>query len=126
MDQWMIEQPEQLTATAIFKEPNAERRRCMVERRGWDRFVLDAKLALVDSSDDPGNPGQQILLYDVPEQLYDTPIRVLLCTNGSPERDGQRRRFGLTVPADCPTALGAAAWTYGLNEKRYAGVTRRT
>ena len=47
-------------------------------------------------------------------------VRVLLCANGTVERDGTRRRFGLTVPEDVPTALAAAAWGYGITAEEYA------
>lgn len=110
----------------ILREPNAEIRRCAIERLGWDQFVIDAELALIDESDDPGNPGQRLGLYVVPEQIYDEPVHVLLCTNGTHERDGTRRRFGLTVPATVRTAIGAAAWTYALDEADYAQLARRT
>lgn len=44
--------------------------------------------------------------------LYDEPVRVLLCTNGSVERDGTRRKFGLTIPASIDDPIHAAAWTF--------------
>ena len=78
------------------------------------------------SSDDPGNPGQRIALYDVPQQIYGVPVRVLLCTNGSPESSGERHRFGLTCPASIDNAVSAAAWTYSLTAEEYAGMERRT
>ncbi len=53
-------------------------------------------------------------------------MRVILVTNGTPERDGTRRRFGLTVPADIDDALDAAGWTYGLTGREYATTQRRT
>ena len=53
-------------------------------------------------------------------------MRVLLCTSASPERAGTRRRFGLTVPADCTTAVGAAAWTFGTDEATYGSLVRAT
>ena len=59
-------------------------------------------------------------------QVYGEPVRVVLCTNGSPERDGIRRRYGLTVPADMPDAVTAVAWTYDLSAKQYALCERRT
>jgi hypothetical protein len=102
-------------------QPNAEIRRCAIEKMGWDRFIAEAGLRQVgDTIPDPGNPGQSLALYDVPEQIYDTPIRVLLATNGTPEADGVRHRFGLTVPATVKTPLAAAAWTYGLSLSEYA------
>jgi len=114
------------TTDRILKEENAEIRRCAIERTGWDRFIIEAKLAQVGKAQsDPGNPGQSITLWDVPETIYDDPVRVLLCTNGTVEPDGTRRRFGLTVPASCRTPLEAAAWGYGLTSKEYATAQRR-
>lgn len=108
------------TTTEILREENAEVRRCAIEKMGWDRFVADANLTQVGvDMDDPGNPGHQLSLYDVPEQIYNEPVRVLLCDNATPERDGTRRRFGLTVPATVPDPIAAAAWTFGMNPDDY-------
>ncbi|MER6951930.1 DUF6745 domain-containing protein [Nonomuraea sp. NPDC000554] len=116
-----------LTADEILRETNAEIRRCAIERRGWDRFIAEAGLAQIGPAvPDPGNPGQTLTLHDVPEGIYTTHVRVLLCTNGTVERDGTRRRFGLTVPADCTDPLQAAAWTYGLTPTQYATAQRRS
>lgn len=104
----------------ILREPNAEVRRCGIERMGWDRFVVDAGLSQVGATvSDPGNPGHFLALYDVPAAIYDEPVRVLLCDNATPERDGTRRRFGLTVPADISDPVSAAAWTFGLRGADY-------
>jgi hypothetical protein len=75
---------------------------------------------------DPGNPGQHLTLYDVPERLWGSRVRLLMCTNGSAERDGARRRYGLTVPAHIQDPLEAAAWTAGLTRDQYARMQRRT
>ncbi|MEU6782999.1 DUF6745 domain-containing protein [Nonomuraea angiospora] len=116
-----------LTTDEILRETNAEIRRCAIERRGWDRFIDEAGLEQIGSAvPDPGNPGQTLTLHDVPEDIYTTHVRVLLCTNGTVERDGTRRRFGLTVPAGCTDPIQAAAWTYGLTPAQYAGAQRRS
>jgi hypothetical protein len=105
----------------ILRHDNAEVRRCAIEKMGWDRFIVDAGLRQIgDTTADPGNPGHFLALYDVPERIYDQPIRVLLCDNATPERDGTRRRFGLTVPATVPDPIAAASWTFGLNPSDYA------
>ncbi|MGV7681630.1 DUF6745 domain-containing protein [Mycobacterium kansasii] len=110
----------------IMAEPNTEIRRCAIEKMGWENYVHAAGLTLAHESDDPGNPGQQLRLYDVPRDLLDWPARVLIAHNATRERDGSRHTFGLLVPADCRTATSAAAWTFGLTESEYAQLARAT
>jgi len=122
----VIEHPEAITVDRILTAPNTEVRRVMIELRGWDWFTAAAGLCLVDTADDPGNPGETIALWDLPEQVYDEPVRVVLVTNASPERDGTRRRYGLTVPADCDSAESAVAWTFGVDADDYRSLARAT
>jgi hypothetical protein len=121
--QWVIEAPD---VEKIAAEPNVEVRRCAIESLGWEVFAREAQLALAGSAPDPGNPGFDIELYDVPERLWGSRVRLLLCTNGSAERDGTRRRYGLTTPAEIDSPLEAAGWTYGLSGSDYAQCQRRT
>ena len=130
---WVIVAP---STEAITTEKNVEVRRCAIESLGWDRFIAEAGLVPVTAGHgkdvtaacvpDPGNPGQHLVLYDVPERLWGSRIRLLMCTNGTPERDGSRRRYGLTVPAHISDPVEAAAWTAGLGKHEYAGMVRRT
>jgi hypothetical protein len=113
-------------AKRILNEPNSEVRRVMVERLGWDQFVATANLQLVDRQPDPANDGYDIELYDVPQRIYDEAVRVILVTNASPERDGTRRRFGLTVPASIDDAVEAAAWTFDTTVDTYRQLCRAT
>jgi len=109
----------------IMREPNAEVRRCAIERLGWPRFIADAGLKLVGSPvEDPGNPGQELALYDVPSRIFDTAVRVLLCTNATTERNGERHQFGLTCPAGMRDPIEAAGWTFGLTGTEYAALQR--
>lgn len=121
--EWVIHAP---TVDAVNAESNVEVRRCAIESMGWDAYLDGAGLSLVDTASDPGNPGFELRLYHVPSKIWGTPVRILLATNGSPERDGTRRRYALPVPADMDTALNAAAWTYGLSGEQYTGLVRRT
>jgi hypothetical protein len=78
---------------------------------------------------DPGNPGQVLRLYELPEQLrglYHQPARILVVSNASPDRDGRRRVFGLPVPADVPDALSAVAATFDVSPAEYAALARAT
>lgn len=118
-DKWDVE--------AVLSEPNAEVRRVAIEMMGWEHFIEDGGFALVDADDDPGNPGNKVELYDLPVAFPDFgESRVLICTNGTVERDGTRRKFGLVVPADRKTAIEAAAWTYGLSKGEYMKAQRRS
>lgn len=120
---WVTSGP---TVQRISGERNVEVRRCAIERIGWDTYVDQARLRLVAISPDPGNPGSDLRLYDLPEELWGLRARLLLAVNGSLERDGQRRRYGLSVPADLDDPIAAAGWTYGLSGEHYAQLVRRT
>jgi hypothetical protein len=100
-------------------------RRSAIERIGWDTYLEQAGLRLVDTGQDPGNPGCTLELYAAPEGWQDGG-RILLAVNGSRERDGRRRRYGLRVPAAFTSAIDAAGWTYGLAGADYARLLRRT
>jgi hypothetical protein len=121
--EWVVTNP---TMAAVAAEPNVEVRRCAIEAMGWDTYITGAGLRLVDTASDPGNAGCVLRLYDLPREVWGTPGRVLLVTNGSAERDGTRRRYGLAVPAGTAGALEAAAWTYGLTGEQYTRLARRT
>ena len=119
---WVVLDP---TAERIAAERNIEIRRCAIERIGWDTYIDTAGLALVDRVDDPGNAGHTLQLYASPDD-WGRGGRILLAVNGSPERDGRRRRYGLYVPGWFSSALDAAGWTYGIAGADYARLVRRT
>ena len=116
---WVIEEP---TGARILAERNVEVRRCAIERIGWERFVDDARLTLLGTAPDPGNPGFELKLYDLPAER----VRLLLAVNGSVERDGTRRRYGLRVPDWFTDPVDAAGWSYGLTGAQYSQLQRRT
>ena len=120
---WVIEQP---AVERIAAEANVEVRRCAIEALGWDAFTREAELRLVAAEADPGNPGQQVELYDVPERLWGSRIQMVLCSNGSVERDGTRRRYGMTVPAGFSDPVSAIAWTGRMTRDQYLTMQRRT
>lgn len=120
---WVIEAP---TVDRIADEGNVEVRRCAIKRIGWGAFIDQAGLRIVGQAADPGNPGSELRLYDLPYQRWGAPTRLLLAVNGSVERDGTRRRYGLRVPPWFDDPLDAAGWTYGLTGAQYAQLQRRT
>jgi hypothetical protein len=120
---WVIDSP---TVDRIAAESNVEVRRCAIERIGWQTFIEGAGLRAVSKAPDPGNPGHELRLYDLPYERWGAPTRLLLAINGSVERDGTRRQYGLRVPPWFDDPLDAAGWTYGLTGTQYAQLQRRT
>ncbi|WP_157172259.1 DUF6745 domain-containing protein [Nocardia pneumoniae] len=116
--EWVITDP---TAAAIDRESNIEIRRCAIERLGWPAYLEQAGMRLMASAPDPGNHGFELMLYDLPRNE-----RVLIAVNGSVERDGTRRRYGLTVPGHFDDPIAAAGWTYGLTAAQYSQLVQRT
>ncbi|WP_187587264.1 DUF6745 domain-containing protein [Gordonia sp. OPL2] len=119
---WVIHDP---TPERIARERSIEVRRTAIERIGWDTYIGQAGLTLIDQSDDPGNDGCVLQLYQLSSE-WGSNAQILLATNGSCERDGHRRRYGLQIPDWIPTATDAAAWTYGLRGSDYSRMVRRT
>ncbi|GGU57976.1 DUF6745 domain-containing protein [Lentzea flava] len=115
---WVIEEPD---VVRIMTEPDVEVRLCAAEHLGWERYVAEVGPPLIATAPDPGNPGFDLRLYD----LWDR-VNLLLVVNGSVERDGSRRRYGLNIPRWYRDPVDAAAWTYGLRADQYAQLQRRT
>ncbi|WP_433513581.1 DUF6745 domain-containing protein [Nonomuraea sp. CA-143628] len=115
---WVITGPD---VQRIAQEANVEVRRCAIERIGWSSYIEQAGLRLIAAAPDPGNPGSELRLYDMRKET-----KVLLAVNGSVERDGHRRRYGLTVPGFLNDPIDAAGWTYGLSAEQYSLLVRRT
>ena len=118
--------PETITSEEVMKEGNAEVRRVMCERMGWDNFIEQANLTMVDEAQDPGNGDNTLRLYDTPEQVLGTPIRLLLVTNATPKLDGKIPKYGVTVPAEIDSAVDAAAWTFDVSPEKYRSLIRAT
>jgi hypothetical protein len=114
----------------ILAEPNAEVRRCAIERLGWDRFIAATGMTRVGAErPDPGNPGQVLRLFELPapmRELYGEPARLLVVHNASRDSDGSRRTFGLPVPAHLDDPLAAAALTFAVDPAEYARLERAT
>lgn len=109
---------------AVHRHPNSEVRRAGIERIGWARYIAEAGWRQVAAALDPGNPPHQLELYEDPSGRAD--LRVLVMTNGSPDRSGSPRRYAETVPARFTDPVEAAAWQYGCPVRVYRRLKRRT
>jgi hypothetical protein len=108
----LITDPGWLSVWGIREERNRELQRVMLERFGYDRFLLELG-AVPIQSDGFG------ALYRVSSGRYREPLALVHVTNSTPETDGTRRRYFLRVPPDVATAREAVAWTFGLRTEEY-------
>ena len=98
---WGVEQ--------INAEPNSEVRRVAIERMGWATYLREAGLRPMDTAPDPANAGRTLRLY----AIDGVRARVLVMSNGSPDRSGMVRDYAELVPWYFDDAVAAAAWQYG-------------
>lgn len=106
IDERIAFRPNELTVGETLAETNAERRRVMIERIGFERFLHDVDAELLDQDMAPGGERK---LYRV-ELDGDEP---LVCVSvGCPSTD---RRYLLRVPPDMQTCHQAVAWTAGFD-----------
>ncbi len=109
---------------AVHRHPNSEVRRAGIERIGWARYIEEAGWRLVGTAPDPGNEPHSLYLYEDPSARE--AVRVLVMTNGSPDRSGEPRRYAEAVPAHFTCPVDAAAWQYGCPPRVYRKLRRRT
>lgn len=97
--EWVITSPQDITVDKIRKESNAEIRRVMMERYGYERYCRDAELQLVDScpEDHPlvGLRGAKLWRDEAND------VVLLDVMNSTPEPDGSVKRYVMAVD---PTA----------------------
>jgi hypothetical protein len=99
--------PETLVIDEILAERNAEVRRVMVERFGFDRFMAEARAEVLDKDQDAG--GERQLLRVPMENDEDIVCVSVFC----PSTGGQ---FFLRVPPKMTTCRSAIAWTAGFDD----------
>jgi hypothetical protein len=109
----VITSPESLTTQEINTEANAEIRRVMLERFGYQRYLLEsgAKRIAVDELG-------ELYRTEVPD---DEPLVMVKVKNSTPEPDGSFKDYWLRVPPGIQKARDAVAWTFGYqNGREYA------
>lgn len=107
----IIEAPQEITVETIESEWNAEVRRVMLERFGWQRYMQEVHKKL------HVEPGIGELYRK--NLLHDEPLVMVKVINRSPEPDGSRKFYMLRVPPEMKTVREAIAWTFGLSEAEY-------
>lgn len=109
---FVVVRPDWITVRHIETEENAEVRRVMVERMGYERYILESGAQMIHS-DTSG------ALYRK-EQPGDEDLVVVHVVNATVESDGSFKRYMIRVPPNMERARQAVAWTFGLREAEYA------
>lgn len=102
-------QPEQITAREALAEPNAERRRVLIERMGNLRFMEQASPTVLDRDRDRGGVRQLLRI----ELEADEPLVGLSCCCPS-----TGRAYLIRVPPQTQSCHQAAAWIAGFDDPR--------
>ena len=113
---WLILKPEKITGRKVLKEKNAELRRVMVERIGYDRLMAQLNAKRVQA-DDYGE------LYYIP-LTDDEPVVLVKVENSTAEPDGTFKSYILRVPPTIKRARDAVAWTFDVPPAEYAPVAQ--
>lgn len=102
-------EPETLTHREVLAERNAEVRRVMIERMGYDRFLEQAQAQILDRDRDRGGE-RRLLRIEIPD---DEP---LVCVSVQCPSTGHQ--FVLRVPPHVTSCHQAIAWTAGYDDPR--------
>ena len=113
----VILSPELITIDQIKSERNSEVRRIMIERMGYDKYIKESNLILIDEcSDDHEIIGLRTArLFKGDDDLF-----LLDMLNSTPEPDGSVKRYVLSIDGDsydgragreCLAAM-ASTWRY--------------
>lgn len=113
-DYWIVNK-NTLTATDIFKQPNAEVRRAGCEIIGWHRVLSGIDANLIDSDGDP-----------MIGSLYRGQIPGLSPCGFLKVKCGTGRDFFIPTPDGFETAMEAQAWVVGLSTDKWVKPEIRT
>ncbi|HSI32101.1 MAG TPA: hypothetical protein VK986_00810 [Tepidisphaeraceae bacterium] len=99
--------PETIKAADMLAEANVEKRRVMLERMGYERFLTEADAQTLDQDRDPGGP-RRLIKVPIPEDEDLVCLSVLCPSTG--------RQYVLRVPPATTTCHQAAAWIAGFDD----------
>lgn len=109
--QQVIEAPHTLTTDQIINETNAEVKRVMLERYGFDTFMQNTKAEKMDSSDFGTLWKADLGEGETGDDRYLVMVEVVC-----PSTD---RKYMLRVPPTMTRAREAVAWTFDFDEPTY-------
>lgn len=110
----IVFEPESLTPEEILSERNAEMRRIMIERFGYERLFAASNAFEIDADQDAGGP-RRLMRIEL-ENDEDVVCAFVKCPSTG-------RQFALRVPPNIKTCHEAVAWTAGFDDpKQYKPV----
>jgi len=112
--EYVIMRPSAITVDKITNEQNAEIRRVMLDKFGWDRYLVESGAKAIHQD----NYGT-LYRAELPD---DEPLVMVKVTNSTPEPDGSFKDYFLRVPPNITRADEAVAWTFGMTAKEYQPV----
>ena len=102
-----------IVVSQIDSEQNAEVKRVMIERIGWDTYLRETNAELIDQYiDQLGNP-VKLWKKDLGEN-FENPLMMIELTNSTPE-NGKFKSYMFHVPVEMITAKQAHAWHCGFD-----------
>ena len=110
--EWVIENPEKINSELVLKEQNTEVRRCMIERMGYAKLMLQANPKILDIDKDAAGMPRRLLKIDLKE---DEPLVIVEVNCPSTNHN-----YMLRVPPQMKTCAESVAWTYGFKASDYA------
>lgn len=109
-----IENP--VNPSSIDREWNAEVRRVLIERCGWDAYI-EATGAVVIHRDEVGDLLEKKVGRDIT-------VRLARVVDGTPEPDGSHKSYLIPVPLESQSCREGIAATYGLQAGDYRVIVR--
>lgn len=99
--------PESITGAEIMAQDNAEVRRVMMERIGYERFLSEVNAQILDEDTDAGGQ-RRLVRVELPEDEPFVAVSVACPSTG--------RQYVLRVPPTIKTAHAASAWLAGFDQ----------
>jgi hypothetical protein len=104
VDERVAFRPETITVGEVLGATNVELRRVLLERLGYERFLAEADVEMLDHDHDPGGE-RHLVRVPLPD---DEPLVCVVVRCPSTER-----RYILRVPPEVRTCRQAVAWIAG-------------
>ncbi len=119
--------PESLTVDEVLAEPNAEVRYAGISIMGYDKFLKDERVNIIDEEESEDIRLRRRLFHV--KGILANEFCVVEVFNSTPEPhnpDGSDepyyKRYFLPVPPECRTCQAAVAWTFGKEPSEYQPV----